>query len=102
MGTPSYRHRYEVERQSATGASIVGHLNFGSLTAPMLLPVFVAGCFLIDQPAAWRCTIMPMFRKLRFGDLGPSNPDDFDDEDSDPVIANLARMLGATYVAASP
>ena len=102
IGAPSYRYRYEVARQSATGASVVGHLNFGSLTSPMLLSVFVAGCFLIDQPAAWRCTIMPMFRNVRFGDLGPRDPDDYDDQDSDPVIANLARMLGATYVASSP
>jgi hypothetical protein len=61
-------------------------------------PVFVAGCFLIDNPAAWLCDISPKFRRVEVGETGYRSEYDPWEENSDPVVATLANMLGVKYV----
>jgi hypothetical protein len=95
----TYRYRYELTQNSATTSDrILGHFNFGVLRAPVWAPVFVAGCFLIDQPAAWQCVISPKFRKEAVGETGYADAWDLASERSDPIIATLANMLGVKYV----
>jgi hypothetical protein len=95
-----YFHRYELtQRSGSTGDAVAGHFNFGRLSAPVWAPVFVAGCFLIDNPAAWLCDISPKLRRVAVGETGYPSEDDPWEEKSDPVIATLANMLGIKYVA---
>jgi hypothetical protein len=94
----TYLHQYELTQNSATtGDPVVGHFNFGWLSTPVWAPVFVAGCFLIDNPAA--CDISPKLRKVAVGETGYASEYDPWKEKSDPVIATLADMLGVKYVA---
>jgi hypothetical protein len=96
----AYRYRYELTQNSATtGDRVVGHFNFGLLLAPVWAPVFVAGCFLIDDPPAWQCQISPKLRNVAVGETGYADHSDLVSERSDPVIATLANMLGVKYVA---
>ena len=96
----TYFHRYELTQNSATtGDHVVGHFNFGWLSTPVWAPVFVAGCFLIDNPAAWLCDISPKLRKVAVGKTGYASEYDPCEEKSDPVVATLANMLGIKYVA---
>jgi hypothetical protein len=96
----TYLHRYELTQNSAmTGDLVVGHFNFGWLSTPVWAPVFVAGCFLIDSPAAWLCDISPKLRKVAVGETGYASKYDPWEEKSDPVIATLADMLSVKYVA---
>ena len=93
----TYRYRYELKRVSS--ATAIGHFNFGALSAPAWLPVFRAGCYLIDNPPAWQCVISAMLRKVTFGETNSASL--YDDPlytRSDAVIATLANMLGVKYV----
>jgi len=95
-----YFHRYELTQKSgSTGDPVAGHFNFGWLSTPAWAPVFVAGCFLIDNPAAWLCDISPKLRRVAVGETGYRSEYDPWEEKSDPVIATLANMLGVKYVA---
>ena len=95
----TYLHRYELTQKSATTSDhVVGHFNFGWLSTPVWAPIFVAGCFLIDQPAAWLCDISPKLRRVAVGETGYASKYDPFNENSDPVIATLANMLGVKYV----
>ena len=92
-------HRYELTQKSgSTGDPVIGHFNFGRLSTPVWAPVFVAGCFLIDNPAAWLCDISPKLRRVAVGETGYASEYDPFEEKSDPVIATLANMLGVKYV----
>ena len=91
-------HRYELTQKSgSTGDPVIGHFNFGRLSTPVWAPVFVAGCFLIDNPAAWLCDISPKLRRVAVGETGYASEYDPFEEKSDPVIATLANMLGVKY-----
>jgi hypothetical protein len=92
QGSGIYRYRYELTRNSSAVA--IGHFNFGTLSAPAWGPLFRAGCYLIDNPPAWRCATSAMLRKVTFGQTGSASPYDPLYEKSDPVIATLAKMLG--------
>jgi hypothetical protein len=93
-----YFHRYELTQKSgSTGDPVIGHFNFGRLSTPVWAPVFVAGCFLIDNPAAWLCDISPKLRRVAVGETGYRSEYDPFEEKSDPVIATLANMLGVKY-----
>ena len=95
-----YLHRYELTQKSgSTGDPVIGHFNFGWLSTPVWAPVFVAGCFLIDNPAAWLCGISPKLRRVAVGETGYRSEYDPWEEKSDPVVATLANMLGIKYVA---
>jgi hypothetical protein len=94
-----YFHRYELTQKSgSTGDTVIGHFNFGRLSTPVWAPVFVAGCFLIDHPAAWLCDISPKLRRVAVGETGYRSEYDPWEEKSDPVIATLANMLGVKYI----
>jgi hypothetical protein len=96
QGSGIYRYRYELTRKSS--AMVVGHFNFGTLSAPAWGPLFRAGCYLIDNPPDWRCAMSAMIRKVTFGATGSASLYDPFHEKSDPVIATLANMLGVKYV----
>jgi hypothetical protein len=87
------------QKSGSAGDPVVGHFNFGWLSTPVWAPVFVAGCFLIDNPAAWLCDISPKLRRVAVGETGYASEYDPFEEKSDPVIATLANMLGVKYVA---
>jgi hypothetical protein len=98
-GSRIFFHRYELTQKSgSTGDPVIGHFNFGRLSTPVWAPVFVAGCFLIDNPAAWLCDISPKLRRVAVGETGYASEYDPFEEKSDPVIATLANMLGVKYV----
>jgi hypothetical protein len=94
----TYLHRYALTQSSAAGDRTVGHLNFGRLTAPVWAPVFLAGCFLIDQPAAWACHMSPKYRDIAIGETGLGSYGDISHRYSDPVVATLAKMLGVKFI----
>jgi len=95
----TYRYRYELTQSAAsTGDPVVGHFNYGALRAPVWAPVFTAGCFLIDQPSAWKCDISPMLRRIPVGETGYAEPYELASGKADPVIATLAKMLGAKFI----
>ncbi len=97
-GSRIFFHRYELTQKSgSTGDPVIGHFNFGRLSTPVWAPVFVAGCFLIDNPAAWLCDISPKLRRVAVGETGYASEYDPFEEKSDPVIATLANMLGVKY-----
>ena len=97
-GSRIYLHRYELTQKSGSaGDPVIGHFNFGRLSTPVWAPVFVAGCFLIDNPAAWLCDISPKLRRVAVGETGYASEYDPFEEKSDPVIATLANMLGVKY-----
>jgi hypothetical protein len=99
----TYRYRYELTQSAApTGDPVVGHFNYGALRAPVWAPVFVAGCFLIDQPSAWSCAISPMLRRVPVGETGYAGPYEIASGIKDPIIATLANMLGVKYIEDEP
>jgi hypothetical protein len=87
---PIYRHSYEITQSSPTaGKRVIGHFNYGELFLPTWSPLFFAGCYLIGGPSpGWDCTVTPETRRISYGETG-SRP-----ENSDPLIASLANMLG--------
>jgi hypothetical protein len=99
----TYRYRYEL-RQLAAPASdrVVGHFNYGTLRAPVWAPVFVAGCFLIDEPSAWSCVISPMLRRVPVGETGYAGPYEAASGMKDRIITTLANMLGVKYIEDEP
>jgi hypothetical protein len=95
----TYLHRYKLTQNSAAGDRVIGYFNFGWLSAPVWAPIFQAGCFLVDQPAAWLCGISPKLRKVAVGEIGFASQYDAFNEYSDPTIATLADMLGVKFFA---
>jgi hypothetical protein len=97
--SPTHLYRYELTQSSAPDRnSVVGHFNFGRLQAPVWVPVFVAGCVLIDggPNAGWKCMIGPKFREVWVGETGPTFKYDYDSEPR--VIKSLAKMLGVKSI----
>jgi hypothetical protein len=89
--------RYELTQKSATGDHVVGHFTFGWLLAPVWLPVFRAGCYLIDEPSSWRCVTLPMLRRVAVGETGESTSDYYDDIENR-AVKTLANMLGVKFI----
>lgn len=97
----TYLRRYELTQNTATtGDHVLGHFTFGVLRAPVWAPVFQTGCFLIDNPAAWKCDISPMFRKVAVGETGSTSKYYYDlaSEREKRAIATLANMLGVEFI----
>lgn len=99
----TFRYRYELTQGvSPTGDPVVGHFNHGWLQAPVWAPVFIAGCFLIDQPPAWKCVMSPMQRRVPVGETGYADTYERASGKKDPVIATLANMFGAKFIEGEP